>query len=149
MPAFASNPTPNWYPDPGASTQWRYWDGSQWTAHVAPMSYPSAPQQASPVSAIGPSDPLHWLLPVGRSGESIAAGYLGLFCLFALVVVFLPYGFVFVLSVVAVTVWMAVRALQKAPSGGHGRGRAIFGLVAAGLATLVSIAGMVATFAAT
>jgi hypothetical protein len=27
---------PNWYPDPTSPHQLRYWDGSQWTAHVAP-----------------------------------------------------------------------------------------------------------------
>lgn len=27
---------PNWYPDPTSPHQLRYWDGSQWTAHLAP-----------------------------------------------------------------------------------------------------------------
>ena len=30
-----SSPPPNWYPDPGGTHEQRYWDGSQWTDHVA------------------------------------------------------------------------------------------------------------------
>jgi hypothetical protein len=31
-------PTPaGWYPDPQAPGYQRYWDGSQWTEHVAPL----------------------------------------------------------------------------------------------------------------
>jgi hypothetical protein len=30
------NPAPNWYPDPAGSGGMRYWDGSQWTQHLAP-----------------------------------------------------------------------------------------------------------------
>ena len=26
---------PSWYPDPQNPSQWRYWDGSQWTEHVS------------------------------------------------------------------------------------------------------------------
>ena len=33
----ASLPSPDWYPDPSVSGQWRYWDGASWTTHVAPM----------------------------------------------------------------------------------------------------------------
>lgn len=25
-----------WYPDPSDQTQWRYWDGTEWTSHVSP-----------------------------------------------------------------------------------------------------------------
>ena len=31
-------PAPGWYPDPGSSWHYRYWDGSTWTEHVAPVS---------------------------------------------------------------------------------------------------------------
>ncbi|MFP5327301.1 MAG: DUF2510 domain-containing protein [Acidimicrobiia bacterium] len=36
---------PGWYPDPSGTPQQRYWDGAQWTEHVAPMA---APQTAPP-----------------------------------------------------------------------------------------------------
>jgi hypothetical protein len=72
---------------------------------------------AAPVSASGPSDPVHWLLPVGRSVESIAAGYLGLFSIF---IIFLgPFAILF-----------GILGLRRAGRGeGHGRGRSIFGIV--------------------
>ena len=34
-------PPQGWYPDPQGTTRW--WDGSAWTAHVAPASAPAAP----------------------------------------------------------------------------------------------------------
>ncbi len=32
------NPPPGWYPQAGGQ---RYWDGMQWTQHVAPLAHPS------------------------------------------------------------------------------------------------------------
>lgn len=42
------NPTPpaGWYADPHGADVWRYWDGSQWTDHVAPRSFEQTPAQA-------------------------------------------------------------------------------------------------------
>jgi Protein of unknown function (DUF2510) len=31
-------PPPGWFPDPGGTPQWRWWDGSTWTAEVRPGS---------------------------------------------------------------------------------------------------------------
>lgn len=142
-------PPPNWYPDPATAGLWRYWDGVQWTEHTAPM--PGAgvggPTHESVGNSTGPSEAIHWLIPVGRSGESIAAGYLGFLCLFLTILALVPFGFIGSLLVAGLTIWLAVRALKKAESGGHGRGRAIFGLVGAGAAILASIVGMYATFA--
>lgn len=33
----------NWYPDPGNPGYIRWWDGSQWTAHVQPSTPPTPP----------------------------------------------------------------------------------------------------------
>lgn len=33
-----SAPAPGWYPDPGSGWHYRYWDGSTWTEHTAPVS---------------------------------------------------------------------------------------------------------------
>ena len=41
-PAGAAPPPAGWYADPAGSSWWRWWDGHQWTAHVAPPA-PSAP----------------------------------------------------------------------------------------------------------
>jgi membrane protein implicated in regulation of membrane protease activity len=105
------------------------------------------PTHESVGNSTGPSEAIHWLIPVGRSGESIAAGYLGFLCLFLTILALVPFGFIGSLLVAGLTIWLAVRALKKAESGGHGRGRAIFGLVGAGAAILASIVGMYATFA--
>ena len=35
---------PGWYPDPQAPGYQRYWDGAQWTQHVAPLQ--GVPPQA-------------------------------------------------------------------------------------------------------
>jgi membrane protein implicated in regulation of membrane protease activity len=83
---------------------------------------------------------------VGRSAESIAAGYLGFLCLFLALFALLPFAFVLVLPLAALTAWLAIRALGKASTGGHGRGRATFGLIGAGLATLLGLGGMISTF---
>ena len=32
-----SQPSPDWYPDPGVPSQWRYWNGASWTSDVTPM----------------------------------------------------------------------------------------------------------------
>src|SRR5262245_35223137 len=72
---------PGWYPDPHAPGWVRWWDGRMWTAHAqaAPAWQPPV---ATPHNRPGSSDEeLRWLLPVGRPGSAIAAGYLGLWSL--------------------------------------------------------------------
>jgi hypothetical protein len=57
------------------------------------------------------------LIPVGRSGWAIAAGYFGLFA-----VLFVPAPIALILGIVA------IRDIKKHPNR-HGMGRAIFGLI--------------------
>ena len=78
-------------------------------------------------SGTTPSDALHWIVPVGRSWQSVVAGYLGL--LSPLVVVLAPFAIGF-------GIW----ALQRARSGGHGRGRAVTGIVGGILGLVVVVA---------
>lgn len=60
---------------------------------------------------------MRFLLPVGRSGYAIAAGYLGLF---SILIVFAPFALLFgVLAVIDI----------KKNKEKHGMGRAIFGIV--------------------
>ncbi|WP_421740689.1 DUF4041 domain-containing protein [Cellulomonas sp.] len=53
----------NWYPDPHDANQVRYWDGQQWTSHVAPRVDPAAPQhqpaqqQPAQVAPAAPTPP--------------------------------------------------------------------------------------------
>ncbi len=101
------------------------------TAPYATAPYATAqrvtPHQHRPVPArvgTSPSDPAHWLLPTGRSGWSIAAGYVALFA-----------WLVWPLGPVALGLGvMGLRA--SARTGTHGRGRAWFGIVVGALATL-------------
>jgi hypothetical protein len=84
-------------------------------------------QTSAPPAGDGPSSAVHWMLPVGRSWQSIAAGYLGLLSL----------G-IWLLGPVAIG--FGVWALVRAGSGGHGRGRAVTGIVGGFLGTAVLLA---------
>lgn len=95
-----------------------------------PMAAPV--QQAVPQGpSLEESPAMRMLLPVGRSGWAIAAGYLGLF---SLVLVFAP--FAIVCSV------LAIFDLKRNPKK-CGMGRAIFGLVMGVLGTFGLLALMV------
>lgn len=77
-----------------------------------------APYQPPPIQ----DDPgMRMLLPVGRSGLAIAAGYVGLFS-----VLFLPAPVALILGV------MALVDISKHPAK-HGMGRAIFAVVMGGI----------------
>jgi hypothetical protein len=71
------------------------------------------------------------LLPVGRSGWAIAAGYLGLFA-----VVIIPAPLALICGI------LALRDFRRHPEK-FGRGRAIFGLVMGTLGTLILIPSLV------
>jgi hypothetical protein len=91
---------------------------------------PFAPGGAPPPS-IGDDPAIRMLLPVGRSGLSIAAGYAGLF---SLIPVFAP---------IAVLLGaLAIYDLKKHPKK-RGMGRAIFGLVMGIVCTLLTIVGLI------
>jgi predicted acyltransferase len=73
--------------------------------------------QAVVTTDLGDSAAMRMLLPVGRSGLAIAAGYAGLFA-----VLVVPAPLALLLGV------LAVRDLRKNPKK-HGMGRAVFGIV--------------------
>jgi len=116
---------PGWYDDRATPGVLRWFDGSAWTQHTTPLAPPPGPVMTAawppPLvgggSATEPDQALHWLLPVGRSWQSILAGYLGLAALF-----------VWILGPVAV--WFGVLAVRAARTGGRGSGRAWFAIVA-------------------
>jgi len=94
----------------------------------APLGY--ATPQSRPQHDIGQDAGIRMLIPVGRSGWAIASGYLGLIALFPLV------GLPFAIGAI-VTGILAIREIRRDPTK-HGMGRAIFGLIAGGLMTVVS-----------
>ena len=71
----------------------------------------------------GDSPMMRMLLPVGRSGLAIAAGYAGLFAL-----LILPAPIALILGL------LAIRDIRNNPQK-HGMGRAIFGLVVGAIGT--------------
>jgi hypothetical protein len=78
--------------------------------YASPAPYAQAP-------SLGDDPAARWLLPVGRSGWAIAAGYLGLLSL-----VVVPAPLALICSIIA------IRDIRRHPDR-HGMGRAIFGLV--------------------
>lgn len=131
------NPPPGWYADGVTVGAVRWFDGQRWTEHVQvqapPAPYgqvpsPHAPAGHPPVPGVGadPSDAVHWLIPTGRSWQSIASGYLGLVGL-----VLWPAA--------PFAVWTGAVALRRARDGGHGRGRAVFGIVAGVAGSVIGV----------
>lgn len=117
--APSQNTPPGWYPDPWQQTPRRYWDGMAWTGDVDTASaYASV---ATPAK----DDPLRMILPIGRSGWAITAGYLGLF---AVLFVFAPFA---LLAGV-----LGLREIKRKPTL-MGAGRAWFGVVMGGLFTIL------------
>ncbi len=113
-----TSPAPGWYPDPGGSPQFRWWDGSAWSAHTSAAQPP-------------PGSTETWLLPVGRPWQAIVAGYSGLL---GLVIIFLlPVSLGF-------GIW-GLYAISKKPDA-IGKGRCWFG-IASGVWNLIAF-GLIA-----
>jgi hypothetical protein len=74
-----------------------------------------------PTPSIGDSAGMRMLLPVGRSGWAIAAGYLGLFGL-----IILPAPLALIVSIIAI---IDIQKSKKTAKRKRGMGRAIFGLI--------------------
>lgn len=109
-----------WQAQPAQHGQWQQaqWQQAQWQ-QSAPWQY----TQPAPADN-GPSSAVHWMLPVGRSWQSVVAGYLGLLSLGIWVLG--PFA-------IGIGIW----ALVRAQSGGHGRGRAITGILGGGIGCVV------------
>jgi len=98
-----------------------------------PVLMPSAqPSYAAPARPSQADDPMmRMLLPVGRSGWAIAAGYLGLFSILG---IFGPFALI--------TGILAVRDIRQHPEK-HGLGRAWFGIVMGALGSIILVIALV------
>ena len=107
--------------------------------HPSPLGFQEPAQSSSaqvppylaPTSPIGDDRVARMLLPVGRSGWAIAAGYAGLFCL-----VIVPAPIALGLSIAAII------DLKRRPEK-HGWGRTIFGLIMGLIGTVIIVAFLV------
>jgi hypothetical protein len=121
-----STAPPGWYPDPYQTGQLRWFDGYRWTEHASapqPQGYPSAAYGSWPAPPQRDRG-MEALLPVNRTGLSIAAGYAGLF---SILLIFAPIALILGI--------LALMDLTHKPDVG-GRGRAWFGLTAGAFGTL-------------
>jgi hypothetical protein len=111
--------SPGWYDDRATPGVLRWFDGLGWTAHTMPLAqpavvaWPPAPAHAD----AGTDAALQWILPVGRSWQSITAGYVGLFALV-------------IWPIAPVSILLGVLGLRRARTGGHGSGRSWFAVIA-------------------
>jgi len=98
-----------------------------WTPawQAQPFAAAFAGMAGAPPAKLGDDPAMRWVLPVGRSGWAIAAGYLALFS-----VLLLPAPFALATGIVAIVV------IKRDPSK-HGMGRAVFGVVMGALGSAV------------
>ncbi len=119
---------PGWYPDQYAPGVLRWFDGEHWTTHTrsaaAEPSYGAVPYGAIPPTAERP-DPLHWVVPVGRRGWAIAAGYVAIVAAFCWLLAPIALG---------MGIWALVDINRH---GGNGKGRAWFAVAVGGVGSLL------------
>ncbi len=105
---------------------------------VPPLSQPAGHASGyRPAPGLGDDAAVRMLLPVGRSGLAIAAGYAGLFAMT-----------IFLAPIALLLGILAIRDLRRHPEK-HGMGRAIFGVVMGSIFTvglLVWLIVLAATF---
>ncbi len=90
-------------------------------AAQSPPPLPQAWGVPKPSPRLGDDAGMRLLLPVGRSGWAIAAGYLGLFAL-----IVLPAPVALIVSIIAI---VDIQKSRTSDHPKHGMGRAIFGLI--------------------
>ncbi|MDT5037057.1 MAG: hypothetical protein QOE03_2242 [Micromonosporaceae bacterium] len=140
VPTANWTPPNGWQPDPlwpPAPAEWQFWVAAtdQAPRPGAPESPSSqyrnfAPPVSKPSIGESPDTVLHWILPTGRSWQSIASGYVALFA-----------WLIWPLGPVALVlgVWALVRASRD---GSHGKGRAVFAVVIGVPATVMLIVAL-------
>lgn len=92
-----------------------------------PVFVPANPPPVPQAKKLGDDVGMRLLLPVGRSGWAIAAGYAGLFAL-----AILPAPIALILGLIG---WRDIRRSRRTAEPKHGMGRVIFALITGGLGT--------------
>ena len=123
-PTAGAGVPPDWYLDPFVPGHVRWWDGHAWSAHSEPAPTPQADES------------LRWMLPVGRSGWAVAAGYVALLAMFAW-----PVGIVSLALGVYALHDIARRAVGPKPVAG--RSRAWFAIVVGVAASVLMVVWLV------
>ena len=98
--------------------------------HVIPAN-PDTEGQRAVRRAFGDDAGMRMLLPVGRSGLAIAAGYLGLVS-----ILLIPAPFALILGILAIR---EIRRSRQTDKRVYGMGRAIFGIAMGALFTVIGL----------
>lgn len=134
---------PAWYPDPTGLHDHRWWDGEEWTAHVAdagvastdPLAAAAAtaadPRATAAAGPAGPAAPTASRIPT--PGIAVGALVLGIVALLLGLVPFLGA----LVAVVAIVIGIVGR--RRSPAG-SGRGLTTAGLILASLALAIGLA---------
>lgn len=93
------------------------------------------PPPVSPAKKLGDDVGMRLLLPVGRSGWAIAAGYAGLFAL-----LLFPAPIALILGIVG---WRDIRRSRGTADVKRGMGRVVFALIVGGIGTAILLIGLV------
>ena len=103
-----------------------------------PAAYPPTQPAPAQFRDVADDPAMRWLLPVGRSGLAIAAGYMGLF---AVLLIFAPFALILGIA--------AVIHLKRRPHL-RGMGRAVFAIVMgalfSALLVFIVVAGVLSEF---
>lgn len=132
---------PGWYPDPSGRFEFRFHNGSIWTADVST----SGQRYVDPLGA-APSTPRPSFTgqPAARNGLALASMILGIV---ALSIAWIPFVVVLGAVCAVLAVVLGVVALRRARHTAHGKGFAIAGLVTGLLASALCVVGVVFSFA--
>lgn len=131
-------PPPNWHPDPEVPGQQRYWDGTRWTEHRAPLAAdPTFPARPEFDSTGSPA-------PAKRTnGLAVASLVIAILSFFGAFLVVGALG-----GVLAVVLGiLAMRQVSGSAGAQTGRGIAIGGVAVGGASILIGVV-MFAFFAA-
>jgi hypothetical protein len=163
-----SNPPAAWYPDPQGAPQQRWWDGTQWTAHVQRTPPPAYPSPAPvPVRQGGDTDGSHRAAPAVTSvaaEDTRSHAYIGfntqdgkpaekntpatsalILGIIAIVTVpLVPVRWIPALVAIGAIIW-GILGIRYARSSRSGKSKAVWGLVLGAVVLPIALIASLAT----